>query len=565
MFRKANTKLNLNTPVKNYTVLFLLVVIFISLALTSAVRKSPVSDEAAHHIPVGYVFLTKGDFAFATDSPPLARILAALPLLSLDVKLPDERSFWAREDRAEFSRDFLYKLNRSIFDKILLFARIPMMILGVFGGVFLFFWVRKHYDSQVAVLTAIFYFLSPNILAHSRFATTDIAASVFIMCSVLSFWDFLISRRNIEALISGIFLALAMMAKYSALLLLPIYIILVLGTILNERFFKGKRVSLDFFFKLLFCLFISALVLWSGYAFEFKPFLKDVLRPESKIVVFTDMLNSIPFAGEGFKAKAVEFLYTASVPLGSFVLGVIGVLKHAAEGVGIFFMGAWRHQGHPLYYVAAFLLKTPIPVIIFFFIGLIFAARNKSLNLYLLLMIFSFFVFASRSNLQLGLRYVLPVYPFIFIISALGAKYVFNKGTVYKTFGIVLILWFLTVPFFIWPDYLSYFNESIGGPDNGHKYLRDSNIDWGQDLPALKQYMLENNIESVKLAYFGEGDPTYYGIRSEDITEIELIEPEKEVYAISIRHIDSCRWTKDKKPDSKAGYSIFIYDLREKE
>lgn len=549
-------------------ILFVLAAVFIVLCITSITRKSPVADEAAHHVPTGYVFLKTGDFVYATDSPVLARYIAAFPLLFMDVKLPLERSFWARDDRAEFSREFLYDLNRNIVDRIIIFARIPMIALGAFGGIFLFFWTKRHYGSQVAILTSIFYFLSPNILAHSRFATTDIAATVFIMCSVLTFWDLLQDPRYKQALVAGAFLGLAMLAKYSALLLLPAYFVLAFVA-LTARALSREEKSGNVFLMFLFCLFTSFLLLWAGYAFEFKPFLQDALRPDEKVEFFRSFLHrAFPLAGEEFIGKWTSALYTVPIPLRSYALGVMGVLKHGAEGARTFFMGTWSHNGHPAYYVLAFLLKTPIPIIISFFIGIITSLKNKSnrlLSAYLMLIVIFFTVMASRSNLQLGLRYILPVYPFIFVISALGLEIFFHSGQLKKMMGVVLVLWLCLVQIFIWPDYLSYFNISVGGPRGGYKYLRDSNLDWGQDLPAVKDYMDDERIEYVKMDYFGEGDPSYYDIEFKNISKREKETPGKFVYAISVHHLNGYAWTSKENPDARAGYSIHIYDFRKKE
>jgi hypothetical protein len=116
----------------------------------------------------------------------------------------------------------------------------------------------------------------------------------------------------------------------------------------------------------------------------------------------------------------------------------------------------------------------------------------------------------------------------------------------------------------IWPDYISYFNEIVGGPKNGWRYLRDSNIDWGEDLPALSEYMKRNGIDKIKLLYFGSADPKFYNIDYEDITEPERLKPANNVYAISLHYIDAVEWAKDRSPDAMAGYSIYIYDFRDK-
>lgn len=226
---------------KSTVILIVLIIAFVSLAITSMSQKSLTCDESAHHIPTGYVFLKTGDFVYATDSPPLARYLVGLPMLFMDIDLPEDRSFWAREDRAEFSREFLYELNRKHVSNIIFWGRIPIVILGVFGGIFIFIWVRKKYDDVTACITALFYFLSPNILAHARLATTDMVATVFIVCSVLLFWDML-TRPGIKTVFwAGVFFALAMLSKYSALLLSPFYVIVAIGFFVKSRFAKDEE------------------------------------------------------------------------------------------------------------------------------------------------------------------------------------------------------------------------------------------------------------------------------------------------------------------------------------
>ena len=547
----------------------ILAVAFVTVAVTSAARKSPTCDEAAHHIPAGYVLLTKGDLAFSPETPPLARYLAAVPLLFLDLKLPDDRAFWARDDRAEFSREFLYSLNRRLAGLSVFLARLPMILVGAFGGVFLFAWVRKRYGALTAIFAGVFYFLSPNILAHARLAATDITATVLIMCSVLLFRDILTCRGYKEVFVAGIFLGLALLSKFSALLLLPFYFAVVCSDFVARTVFrKEKGPAAGIFLRFFVCLAVSFLVLWAGYAFEFKPLLVNVLRPEDKVEFFTAAIQRIlPFAGGGFTDRCVRAFYTVPVPLSSYIMGLMGVLRHGAEGARTFFMGSWSRTGHPMYYILAFFVKTPIPVIVSFLFGIFIGMKDKEhrpFNLYLTGCILLFFIVASRSDLQLGLRYILPVYPFVFLIAAQGLKSLFQGKKMFRIAGAALVLWLAWTQFFIWPDYLSYFNEIAGGPAKGYKYLRDSNIDWGQDLPALKDHMKKKGFGAVKLDYFGEGDPAWYGIDCEYITETETRCPGGHVYAISVNHLERYDWAVHTRPDATAGHSIFIYDLRKK-
>ena len=553
---------------RNEKIVILMVVVFLVLGVTSLLRKSPTCDEVGHHVASGYVFLTKADFAFSTEAPPLARYLMSVPMLFMNIDLPADRSFWAREDRAEFSREFLYGNNRELAGKIFFFARLPMLLIGCLGGCFLFFWVRRRYDENIAVLATFFYFLSPNILAHARLATTDIVATVFIMCSVLSFWDFYVHSDRKHVLVAGSLLGLALLSKFSALVLLPVYFIMVIFSVAKIAYLGHGGKAIKFLLNFLACLFVAVIVLWGGYAFEFRPLLVGVMRVEWKEAFFVDVLTKIlTSGGREIIGNYVKLLYQQPIPLSSYVMGIAGIVRHGIGGSRVYFMGVWSLKGHPLYYLTAFLIKTPVPVIAGFVTGIFVLVRSKrklALTSYLLGIILLYFIAASRSDLQLGLRYVLPVYPLIFIIAAIGINSFLQSKYFRRVLVILLLAWMVGVNFYIWPDYLSYFNELVGGPKNGYKYLRDSNVDWGQDLPALKSFMVANDIDSVKLSYFGEADPSCYGIGYQEISEEEQVIPDKAVYAISVNHLDNYQWVVGLEPDAYAGYSIYIYDFREK-
>jgi hypothetical protein len=127
-----------------------------------------------------------------------------------------------------------------------------------------------------------------------------------------------------------------------------------------------------------------------------------------------------------------------------------------------------------------------------------------------------------------------------------------------------LSIWYITETILYYPYYISYFNQLAGGAENGWRYLRGSNIDFGQDLPSLSSYMERNGINEVRLSYCGTADPAYYGIRCKQFAKEDYIRPKHVVYAVSVSCIDSVKWAKGIRPTEKASYSIFIYDFRKK-
>jgi hypothetical protein len=191
---------------KTKITVILLLAIFAFLGFASMLQKSATCDEAAHHIPSGYIFLIKHDLRFDTSAPPLARYIAAFPLLFMDINLPGERTFWRREDRGEFAREF-FKLNIGKYKDILLYSRTMILILSMFGGLILYLWTKSLYSKRAGILTLFLYCLSPNILAHARLATTDAVTTVFILLFAFMFWQFLQSPGYGKAVIAGISLS----------------------------------------------------------------------------------------------------------------------------------------------------------------------------------------------------------------------------------------------------------------------------------------------------------------------------------------------------------------------
>jgi len=160
----------------------------------------------------------------------------------------------------------------------------------------------------------------------------------------------------------------------------------------------------------------------------------------------------------------------------------------------------------------------------------------------------------------------------------------FSSRHLPQTMLAALLLWNVGSASAIYPHYLAYFNEFVGGPKNGYKCMLDSNLDWGQDLPALKRYMQEQRIDKIKLAYSGTADPKYYGIDYERLLGVDgyTFDPDFDpkalpscartsgVIAISATCLQNIRgfypqasydWLKPYRPAAMLGYSIFVYKI----
>jgi len=186
------------------------------------------------------------------------------------------------------------------------------------------------------------------------------------------------------------------------------------------------------------------------------------------------------------------------------------------------------------------------------------------------------FCFFSLNNRAIGLRYILPIYPFLFVFAAGTAQFLLSKKI---TAGVLAaaMAWYVGASCHIHPHYLAYFNELAGGPDNGYKYLVDSNLDWGQDLKGLKKFMQERGISRISLSYFGSDSPDRYGIAYDWLPSFYLRDPDpkhppatlKGWVAISATNLEGVYFVnrdifarfRNLQPVAKIGYSIFVYDL----
>jgi hypothetical protein len=259
--------------------------------------------------------------------------------------------------------------------------------------------------------------------------------------------------------------------------------------------------------------------------------------------------------------------------LSSFIVSLTGVSKQVvASGQRIFFMGEYYPEGFPGYSALLFLIRTPVPLLLLIVLSVYFSLKHRRsrragiADLCIVTFILTYFLSVSFSRLQGGIRYLLPVYPFIcvWVSDTLNVGFASKKANVVKAVTLsAIIFWYGVGTLAVSPHYLSYFNEftAVSGR-KVHKVSHD--MDWGQDLKLLSAYMKQNNIPVVSLGYFGNADPSSYGVDYVEISRDEHETPGSKVYAVSVRNLNGLKWAAEKEPTAKAGYSIFIYDFRSK-
>jgi hypothetical protein len=247
-------------------------------------------------------------------------------------------------------------------------------------------------------------------------------------------------------------------------------------------------------------------------------------------------------------------------------------------------LGKFSNRGWWYYFPLAFLIKTPIALLCMTFIGLaLWAVGWKTMGRDLLFVIGPIIIYfgtAMAGHLNIGLRHVLPIYPFVLLIAGKAVVALWNaKSQLLRGLLGALCVFAVVESAAIYPDYLAFFNQFVGGPRNGQKYLVESNLDWGQDLKGLKLWMDQNNVQHINLSYFGTADPAYYKIDcthlvgapfyAEQSARMPELPGFVAVSATNLRGVYlTDRWRKfywpllEMKPVAMIGYSIYVYQVQ---
>ncbi|MBC8263252.1 MAG: glycosyltransferase family 39 protein [Anaerolineales bacterium] len=536
-----------------------------ALMVSSARLKSPVMDEQ-NHIARGYAYLRTGDLRLNLPHPPLVNSLSAAPLLLLpDLKLPTDSPAWERAHTITFATQFLWHANHNA-DQIVLVARLPIILLAILLGCFVFAWARELHGPLVGLLALGLYVFDPNILAHARLTTTDLGVTCFLFMAVYCFWRWLNHPTWPRLAVAGFTLGLALVSKYSALVLMPILPLIGLAHILISRQGEAREDTtivqrtwnLAVAVGLMFAL--AGLVVWAVYGFEVGPLTE----------------GGIP------------------VPIPTYIRGLQGVFRHLDRGHLAFLHGDYFTTARWDFFPVAFAIKTPLPTLILLCLSVGWMVKQRawrSAYPLLLPVLIYLAISLSSKSLNIGYRHILPLLPFLFVFaSGVARSQAWGESLRIEprhlpgaAACLLLAVWYLVGSVRIYPDYLAYFNELVGGPDNGWHYLVDSNLDWGQDLKGLERYMERAGIEEVYLSWFGSTYPDAYGYDIPhrllpsyvyypgQVTGVTFnpLRPAPGVYAISATNLqgvyfsdhDLFAWFRERQPLAKIGYSIFIYEV----
>jgi hypothetical protein len=551
--------------------------VYYAMAVGAASHNSVAFDEMAH-LTAGYSYWAFNDYRLHPENGNWPQRWAALPVFAANYRFPPlDQLGWTRSNMYIMGDQFFYQAGNDA-DTMLSRGREMVALLGVVLGALVFAWARRLVSPVGAWISLSLFAFSPTLLGHGALVTSDMAAALFFTASAGAFWVALHRLTPWTLLGSAVLAAGVFLSKFSAPVVVPIAVVMAIARLAGGKPLAirwGKR-TVEWTGPVRQMLALAGIaavhvlivwaLIWASYGFRYTAFAAATTGQDkfmAPLVEAPGLMTTIVAAARQHHLLPEAYLY-----------GFANTMQYAGQRAA-FLNGEFSTTGWWWFFPYAFAVKTTLPALglgLLALVALVVRWRTKDeqarwwhrvvASVYagtpLLALLAVYWIFAFTSHLNIGHRHLLPIYPALCILAG-GAGFwiepllqrwwprgerqpqaqrrkddkdkrdrkervserrsAATPGWIVATGALtmVLVAWHAVESIRVSPNYLAYFNELAGGPGQGYKHLADSSLDWGQALPALKQWLDEAGLQPqgsqrVYLSYFGTGRPEYYGI-----------------------------------------------------
>ena len=545
-----------------------LLALYYVMALSAASQKSMTFDEMAH-LTGGYTYWAFNDYRLHPENGNWPQRLGALPAILGRASFPSlDQPAWTGSNVYVLGDKFLY-FSGSDADTLVGRGRAVMALVGVALGALVYAWAGRLVSPAGAWVSVVLFVFSPTLLAHGPLVTSDVTAALFFTAAAGALWRAMHRVTAATVAASAVLAAGCLLSKVSGPILVPIAMALAAIRVIDGRPLEVafRRTTIEYIGRarqaviilgvLGACGLVAWALVWASYGFRYSAFAAATGKE-----TFLGQAQELPGVVGWFlsTARRLHLLPEA------YIYAAANTVQYAAERAA-FLNGQFGTTGWWWYFPYAFAVKTTIPALIagLLAIGALVVQwsrpgdgtswRQRAWNSFyagapLVVLVVIYFGFALTTNLNIGHRHLLPIYPALSILAGGAAFWIqplldrwlnerpqrgrrrrkprthaaaqpITRGwfMAVAVATIAVLAWHVEESLAIRPNYLAYFNQLAGGPSQGYKHLADSSLDWGQDLPALKQWLyrqglVANQTEGVYLSYFGTARPEYYGIRA---------------------------------------------------
>jgi 4-amino-4-deoxy-L-arabinose transferase-like glycosyltransferase len=466
----------------------LIALLHAAMAVTAVNTKSPTFDEP-QHLTAGYSYWVTNDFRLDPENGNLPARWAALPLLLGKTKfVPINDRAWHRAEEGRTGRQFFYEIGNDPV-KMLQQGRMMMSIFGAALCLLIYRCGREFFGVGGGLLAETVAAFDPNFLAHNALVSADVPAAFFFTAAIWSSWRLFQKISPMRFAIAVLSLAGLFLTKFSAPIVLP-----VIGAMSILRIFDRREINLELGRFRIGCvekskkacalggswLLLAATVffaIWLSFSFRYSAWTNNESSHEETTWHWNYLLED-----RGTFENAVGFARDHRLLPEAYLYGFAYVHKHEIDRPA-FLDNRWSIVGFRSFFPRAFIYKTPLPFLLLVVLAFYAAiARRHSWSISnlnpLAMFALIYGAIAITSQLNIGHRHLLPIYPALFIscgaIVHLARK---NRTAILTTAVGIILFWQIGESFAIRPNYLAYFNEVAGGPSDGYKHLADSSVD----------------------------------------------------------------------------------------
>jgi hypothetical protein len=506
----------------------LLLLMFAQVALSTR-QESPSWDEG-DHIFSGYMNWKHGEYDLNPEHPPLVKLIATLPLLTLQLKTAP------RQDR-NFKTEAYYGGRELVFrnapqygglytaDTLLFRVHMAALVFGLTLALLLFLATQEMFGPLAGLLALTLFVFDPSVLAHAPYVATDTGAACGFFAAIYTLYRFMKEPIAVRAGVCGLAVGLALCTKHSTVLLLPMFLLLIAGEVLGRwrahRAFP-RHEALQIAYGLLGISAVALFVLWAIYGFRFAMHPVNMVMPTltSKLATVSPLLSD-----------AITFCANHHLLPESYLYGLADV-QQVGLNTPTYILGKVYEHGVWYYFPVLLSLKWTAGFLALLALALYaFATQRigRPRELFFLALPAAFYLFvAIVEGLNIGVRHILPVFPFIFALTGAGAAYLIQRHRIWIYPVAALLLFHVVDSLRCFPNYIPYANTFWGGPANTNRYFTDSATDWAQQLKWTKEWLDARNIHDCYFAYFAAPFilPSDYGIPCKPLPTLDTFAEE---------------------------------------
>ncbi|WKZ31031.1 MAG: glycosyltransferase family 39 protein [Candidatus Dojkabacteria bacterium] len=482
----------------------IIAIAFVSIAFSAVQTKSATVDEKFHLVR-GVMLLETGDLRINQHHPYLFNLIHALPtLLDKDiVNPPTDSELWDQALKDELAFEHV-ELNGGVIEYTKNVLAGPRLLATIITGFFLiaFYWLlRRELGVFIAATATFLLAFSPTLLAHGPLVTTDAPAMITIFLSSWYLYLWIKYSRKDYLIAFVVFAFVALLTKYNAVMLGPIWAaFLLIGFYAKPDAAKRlelKRLMIAAGKVLLVCI-VWAVALTFAYKLQFATIYDMAYgRVTSEQQILAEISPEDPPIVQDIK----ELVYLKiKFPFPQYVHGFLdNVIFHNEVGHDAYLLGESSNFGWWYYFPISFAIKETLPTLFLTIVAFALATYFlfaqwklgkgiKTQSFVLIMVPALLFALSVSSSLNLGIRHLLPIYPFLFLLIGAMLYEVAKRVRIKYLLTAMMAISFISV-LLAYPNYISYFNESIPSRSDGYLYLRSSSYDWEQDLIVQQEYI----------------------------------------------------------------------------